>query len=113
MSVGHRTMLTASRARAASPRRALLTPLAGGSVGAFQHQCSRVISLTPTARCPCETLGMQTNDHQQDWRARAEEMRAIGNQMHDQLAREEMLRLANKYERLAAWTEELSPLLRQ
>jgi hypothetical protein len=33
--------------------------------------------------------------------------------MHDQLAREEMLRLANKYERLAAWTEELSPLLRQ
>jgi hypothetical protein len=27
--------------------------------------------------------------------------------------REEMLRLANKYERLAAWTEELSPLLRQ
>jgi hypothetical protein len=72
-----------------------------------------VISLTPTARCPCEALGMQTNDHQQDWRARAEEMRAIGNQMHDQLAREEMLRLANKYERLAAWTEELSPLLRQ
>jgi hypothetical protein len=66
----------------------------------------RVISLTPTARCPCEALGMQTNDHQQDWRARAEEMRAIGNQMHDQLAREEMLRLANKYERLAAWTEE-------
>jgi hypothetical protein len=55
---------------------------------------------------------MQTNDHQQDWRARAEEMRAIGNQMHDQLAREEMLRLANKYERLAAWTEERSPLLR-
>jgi hypothetical protein len=26
--------------------------------------------------------------------------------MHDQLAREEMLRLASKYERLADWTEE-------
>jgi hypothetical protein len=28
--------------------------------------------------------------------------------MHDLLARDEMLRLANKYERLADWTEELA-----
>jgi len=53
---------------------------------------------------------MQTNDHQQDWRARAQEMRALGDQMHDQLAREEMLRLANKYERLADWVQERSRL---
>jgi hypothetical protein len=33
-------------------------------------------------------------------------MRAIGDQMHDQLAREEMLRLASKYEHLGDWTEE-------
>jgi hypothetical protein len=48
-------------------------------------------------------------DHQNDWRARAQEMRALGDQMHDQLARGEMLRLANKYERLAAWTERRAP----
>jgi hypothetical protein len=33
-------------------------------------------------------------------------MRAIGDQMHDQQAREEMLQLASKYERVADWTEE-------
>jgi hypothetical protein len=35
-----------------------------------------------------------------------DDARAIGDQTHDQLAREEMLRLASKYERLADWTEE-------
>jgi hypothetical protein len=50
---------------------------------------------------------MQTNDSQhQSWRDRAREIRALGDQMHDLLARDEMLRLANKYERLADWTEE-------
>jgi hypothetical protein len=49
---------------------------------------------------------MDTNAQQPSWRDRAREMRAIGDQMHDQLAREEMLRLASKYERLADWTEE-------
>jgi hypothetical protein len=45
---------------------------------------------------------MQTNDSQhQSWRDRAREIRALGDQMHDLLARDEMLRLANKYERLA------------
>jgi predicted nucleic acid-binding Zn ribbon protein len=69
-----------------------------------------VITITPPARWLCDALGMQTNDHQQDWRARAQEMRALGDQMHDQLAREEMLRLANKYERLADWVQERSRL---
>jgi predicted nucleic acid-binding Zn ribbon protein len=69
-----------------------------------------VITITPPARWLCDALGMQTNDHQQDWRARAQEMRALGDQMHDQLAREEMLRLANKYERLADWAQERSRL---
>jgi hypothetical protein len=50
---------------------------------------------------------MQTNDsQQQSWRDRAREIRALGDQMHDRLAKDEMLRLANKYERLADWTEE-------
>jgi hypothetical protein len=50
---------------------------------------------------------MQTNDTQpQNWRERASEIRALGGQMHDRLARDEMLRLANKYDRLAYWTEE-------
>jgi hypothetical protein len=50
---------------------------------------------------------MQTNDSQhQSWRDRAREIRSLGDQMHDLLARDEMLRLANKYERLADWTEE-------
>ena len=50
---------------------------------------------------------MQTNDGQhQSWRDRAREIRALGDQMHDLLARDEMLRLATKYERLADWTEE-------
>jgi len=49
---------------------------------------------------------MDTNAQQPSWRDRAREMRAIGDQMHDQRAREEMLRLASKYERLADWTEE-------
>jgi hypothetical protein len=50
---------------------------------------------------------MQTNDSQQQrWRDRAREIRALGDQMHDRLAKDEMLRLANKYERLADWTEE-------
>jgi hypothetical protein len=45
---------------------------------------------------------MQTNDsQQQSWRDRAREIRALGDQMHDRLAKDEMLRLANKYERLA------------
>jgi predicted nucleic acid-binding Zn ribbon protein len=54
------------------------------------------------------TVGtMQTIDsQQQSWRDRAREIRALGDQMRDQLAKEEMLRLANKYERLADWTEE-------
>ena len=69
-----------------------------------------MITITPPARWLCDALGMQTNDHQQDWRARAQEMRALGDQMHDQLAREEMLRLANKYERLADWVQERSRL---
>jgi predicted nucleic acid-binding Zn ribbon protein len=43
-------------------------------------------------------------------RARAQEMRALGDQMHDQLAREGMLQLANKYERLADWAQERSRL---
>jgi predicted nucleic acid-binding Zn ribbon protein len=55
-------------------------------------------------------LSMYTDDRQQDWRARAQEMRALGDQMHDQLAREEMLWLANKYERLADWAQERSRL---
>lgn len=62
-----------------------------------------MITITPPARWLCDALGMQTNDHQQDWRA-------LGDQMHDQLAREEMLRLANKYERLADWAQERSRL---
>jgi hypothetical protein len=38
---------------------------------------------------------MQTNDSQhQSWRDRAREIRALGDQMHDLLARDEMLRLA-------------------
>lgn len=49
---------------------------------------------------------METNDYQPNWRARAHEMRALGGQMHDQLAKQEMLELANMYERLAEWTEE-------
>jgi hypothetical protein len=49
---------------------------------------------------------MDTNAQQPSWRDRAREMRAIGDQMHDQLARKEMLQLASKYERLADWTEE-------
>jgi len=51
---------------------------------------------------------MQTNDSQhQSWRDRAREIRvALGDQMHDLLARDEMLRLAHKYERLADWTDE-------
>src|SRR5262245_766651 len=50
---------------------------------------------------------MQTHDtQQQSWRDRAREIRALGDQMHDRLAKDEMLRLANKYERLADWTEE-------
>jgi predicted KAP-like P-loop ATPase len=50
---------------------------------------------------------MQTNDsQQQSWRDRAREIRALGDQMRDRLAKDEMLRLANKYERLADWTEE-------
>jgi hypothetical protein len=54
------------------------------------------------------TVGtMQTIDsQQQSWRDRAREIRALGDQMRDRLAKEEMLRLANKYERLADWTEE-------
>jgi hypothetical protein len=43
---------------------------------------------------------------QQSWRDRAREIRSLGDQMHDQLAKDEMLRLANKYERLADWTED-------
>jgi hypothetical protein len=50
---------------------------------------------------------MQTIDsRQQSWRDRAREIRALGDQMHDRLAKDEMLQLANKYERLADWTEE-------
>jgi len=50
---------------------------------------------------------MESNDsQQQSWRERAREIRALGDQMHDQLARDEMLRLANKYDRLADWSEE-------
>ena len=50
---------------------------------------------------------MQTNvSERQNWRDRAREIRALGDQMHDRLARDEMLRLANKYERLADWSEE-------
>jgi hypothetical protein len=50
---------------------------------------------------------MQTNDsRQRNWRERAREIRALGHQMHDRLARDEMLRLANKYDRLADWSEE-------
>src|SRR5262249_51543914 len=50
---------------------------------------------------------MQTNDSpQQSWRDRAREIRTLGDQMHDRLAKDEMLRLANKYERLADWAEE-------
>jgi hypothetical protein len=46
---------------------------------------------------------MDTNAQQPSLLDRAREMRAIGDQMHDQLAREEMLRLASKHERLADW----------
>jgi predicted KAP-like P-loop ATPase len=50
---------------------------------------------------------MQTNDsQQQSWRERAREIRALGDRMHDRLARDEMLRLANKYDRLADWSDE-------
>ena len=50
---------------------------------------------------------MQTDDSShQGWRDRAREIRVLGGQMHDRVAREEMLRLADKYERLADWTEE-------
>ena len=50
---------------------------------------------------------MQTDDsQQQNWRERAREIRALGDQMHHWLARDEMLRLANKYDRLADWSEE-------
>jgi hypothetical protein len=49
---------------------------------------------------------MQINDsQQQSWRERAREIRALGGQMHDRLATDEMLRLANKYDRLADWSE--------
>jgi hypothetical protein len=40
------------------------------------------------------------------WRDRAQEIRAIGDRMHDDLARQEMMRLASKYERLAEWAEQ-------
>ena len=49
---------------------------------------------------------MPTNDHQRDWREQAQEIRTLGDQMHYRLAREEMMRLADKYERLADLTEE-------
>jgi hypothetical protein len=49
---------------------------------------------------------MPTNDHQRDWREQAREIRTLGDQMHYRLAREEMMRLADKYERLADLTEE-------
>ena len=50
---------------------------------------------------------MHTDDNQhQSWRDRAREIRALGHQMHDRVARDEMLRLADKYERLAGWTQE-------
>jgi hypothetical protein len=50
---------------------------------------------------------METNEYQQpNWRARAQEMRALGDQMHDRVAKKEMLQLASKYERLADWKEE-------
>jgi hypothetical protein len=45
---------------------------------------------------------MQTDDcPHQSWRDRAREIRALGDQMHDRVARDEMLRLADKYECLA------------
>lgn len=50
---------------------------------------------------------MQTHDSkQQSWRERAREIRALGDQMHNLLAKDEMLRLASKYDRLADWSEE-------
>jgi hypothetical protein len=50
---------------------------------------------------------MQTNDaRQQSWRERAREIRALGEEMHYRPARDEMLRLASKYDRLADWSEE-------
>ena len=54
---------------------------------------------------------METNEYQQpNWRARAQEMRALGDQMHDLVAKKEMLQLASKYERLADWKEERAGL---
>jgi predicted Zn-dependent protease len=50
-----------------------------------------------------ETL---SNDNRNCWRYRAQEIRAIGDRMHDELARQEMMRLASKYERLAEWAEQ-------
>ena len=49
---------------------------------------------------------MHTDSQQQSWRDRAREIRALGDQMHDGVARDEMLQIANRYERLAHWTEE-------
>jgi len=49
---------------------------------------------------------MHTDSQHQSWRDRAREIRALGHQMHDRVARDEMLQIANKYERLADWTEE-------
>ena len=50
---------------------------------------------------------METNEYQQpNWRARAQEMRALGDQMHDLVAKKQILQLAGKYERLANWKEE-------
>jgi len=50
---------------------------------------------------------MHTHDSQhQSWRDRAREIRSLGHQMHDGVARDEMLQIANKYERLADWIEE-------
>ena len=54
---------------------------------------------------------MDTNEYQQpNWRARAQEMRALGDQMHDLVAKKEMQQLASKYERLADWKEERAGL---
>jgi hypothetical protein len=49
---------------------------------------------------------MENKYQQPNWRARALEMRTLGDQMHDQVAKKEILQLAGKYERLADWKDE-------
>lgn len=49
---------------------------------------------------------MTTIDDPEHWRSRAEEARTLADQMHDEVSRQMMRRIAEDYERLAKRAQE-------